>query len=308
MASLIELITQLREATGCGMMKCKEALVANNNDYEAAVDWLRKKGLSTAAKKSERVTTEGLVAVNIDNNKASIIEVNSETDFVARNEKFQDFVVKVSKAALNVANSDNYVEDLKAQVIDGKKIGDELVDKIATIGENLQIRRGKTITLNGNGAIVSYVHSAIAPNLGKIAVLLALKSDANKEKLNELGKQICMHIAASKPEFISREDVPADRLQREKDICAEQSKASGKPANIIEKMVEGRIRKFYEEICLLEQSFIMDPDKKVSEIIKSFEKENNCKVEVQEYELYVLGSGLQKKEENFAEEVASMTK
>ena len=304
--SNIQLITKLREATGCGMMKCKEALEANNYDYEAAVDWLRKKGLSTAAKKSERVTTEGLVAININGNTASIVEVNSETDFVARNEKFQNFVLDVSKAALNVKNSNNYVEDLKAQMIDGKKIGDELVDKIATIGENLQIRRGQTIKLNGNGEIVSYIHSAIAPNLGKIGVLVALKSDASKDKLNELGKQICMHIAASKPEFLSREYVPSDRLQREREICMEQSKASGKPANIIEKMVEGRIDKFYKEICLMDQAFIMEPDKKVSDVIKSFEKETGCKIEVQEYVLFVLGSGIEKKETNFADEVASM--
>ena len=304
--SNIQLITKLREATGCGMMKCKEALETNNYDYEAAVDWLRKKGLSTAAKKSERVTTEGLVAININGNTASIVEVNSETDFVARNEKFQNFVLDVSKAALNVKNSDNYVEDLKAQMIDGKKIGDELVDKIATIGENLQIRRGQTIKLNGNGEIVSYIHCAIAPNLGKIGVLVALKSEASKDKLNELGKQICMHIAASKPEFLGREDVPADRLQREREICMEQSKASGKPANIIEKMVEGRIDKFYKEICLMDQAFIMEPDKKVSDVIKSFEKETGCKIEIQEYVLFVLGSGIEKKETNFADEVASM--
>lgn len=304
--SNIQLITKLREATGCGMMKCKEALEATNYDYEAAIDWLRKKGLSTAAKKSERVTTEGLVAININGNTASIVEVNSETDFVARNEKFQNFVLDVSKAALNVKNSDNYVEDLKAQTVNGKKIGDELVDKIATIGENLQIRRGQTITLDGNGEIVSYVHSAIAPNLGKIGVLVALKSDASKDKLDELGKQICMHIAASKPEFLSREDVPADRIQREREICMEQSKASGKPANIIEKMVEGRIDKFYKEICLMDQAFIMEPDKKVSDVIKSFEKETGCKIEVQEYVLFVLGSGIEKKDTNFADEVASM--
>lgn len=303
----LQLITKLREATGCGMMKCKEALETNNDNYEAALDWLRKKGLSTAAKKSERVTTEGLIAININNNKASIVEVNSETDFVARNEQFQNFVNKVAQSALNIKNSENYVEDLKSQIVDGKKIGDELVDKIAAIGENLQIRRGRTIALNGNGEIVSYIHSAIAPNLGKIGVLVALKSEANKEKLNELGKQICMHIAASKPEFICRDDVPTDRLQRERDICTEQSKASGKPANIIEKMVEGRIRKFYEEICLMDQAFIMEPDKKISDILKSFEKENGCKVEIQEYVLFVLGSGIEKKENNFAEEVASMT-
>lgn len=304
--SNIQLITKLREATGCGMMKCKEALEATNYDYEAAIDWLRKKGLSTAAKKSERVTTEGLVAININGNTASIVEVNSETDFVARNEKFQNFVLDVSKAALNVKNSDNYVEDLKAQTVNGKKIGDELVDKIATIGENLQIRRGQTITLDGNGEIVSYVHSAIAPNLGKIGVLVALKSDASRDKLDGLGKQICMHIAASKPEFLSREDVPADRIQREREICMEQSKASGKPANIIEKMVEGRIDKFYKEICLMDQAFIMEPDKKVSDVIKSFEKETGCKIEVQEYVLFVLGSGIEKKDTNFADEVASM--
>ena len=302
----IALIKKLREETGCGMADCNKALAACNDSYEEAVDWLRKKGLSSAAKKSARITTEGLVAINNNGKVATIVELNSETDFVARNDKFQELARHIAEAGLNT-NGD-FVEEVKNQVINGEKISDEITNKIAVIGENLQLRRGKKITLNGDGLIVSYVHSAIAPNLGKIGVLLALQSNANHDSLQELGKQIAMHIAASKPEFLNREQVPAERLEREKSVLMEQAKSSGKPQNIIEKMIEGRIKKFYEEICLLDQTFVMDNDKKISDVLKTFEKENNAKIEIQEYCLYVLGEGLEKKEDNFAEEVASMTK
>ena len=302
----ITLIKKLREETGCGMADCNKALTACNDSYEEAVDWLRKKGLSSAAKKSTRITTEGLIAINNNGKVATIAELNSETDFVARNDKFQELALHIVEAGLNT--KENFVDEVKEQTVGGVKISDEITNKIAVIGENLQLRRGKKITLNGDGLIVSYVHSAIAPNLGKIGVLVALQSNANHDALHEIGKQIAMHIAASKPEFLSREQVPAERLEREKSVLMEQAKSSGKPQNIIEKMIEGRINKFYEEICLLDQTFVMDNDKKVSDVLKTFEKENNTKVEIQEYCLYVLGEGLEKKEDNFAEEVASMTK
>lgn len=302
----IALIKKLREETGCGMADCNKALAECNDNFEEAVDWLRKKGLSSAAKKSTRITTEGLVAINNDGKVATIVEINSETDFVARNDKFQELALHIAEAGLKTNN--DFLEEVKEQTIGGEKIADEITNKIAVIGENLQLRRGKKITLNGDGLIVSYIHSAIAPNLGKIGVLVALKSSANHDSLQELGKEIAMHVAASKPEFLSREQVPTERLEREKSVLMEQAKSSGKPQNIIEKMIEGRIKKFYEEICLLDQTFVMDTDKTVSDVLKTFEKENNTKVEIQEYCLYILGEGLEKKEDNFAEEVASMTK
>lgn len=303
----ITLIKKLREETGCGMADCNKALAACNDNYDEAVDWLRKKGLSSAAKKSARITTEGLISINNNEKIATIVELNSETDFVARNDKFQELALHIAEAGLNT-KTDNFVEEVKELSINGEKIADELTNKIAVIGENLQLRRGRKITLNGDGLIVSYVHSAVAPNLGKIGVLVALNSTADKNALQELGKEIAMHIAASKPEFLNKEQVPAEKLEREKAVLIEQARSSGKPENIIEKMIDGRIKKFYEEICLLDQVFVMDNDKKVEDVLKTFEKENNTKVTIQEYCLYVLGEGLEKKEDNFAEEVASMTK
>lgn len=303
----ITLIKKLREETGCGMADCNKALAACNDNYDEAVDWLRKKGLSSAAKKSARITTEGLISINNDGKIATIVELNSETDFVARNDKFQELALHIAEAGLST-KTDDFVEEVKELSINGEKIADELTNKIAVIGENLQLRRGRKITLNGDGLIVSYIHSAVAPNLGKIGVLVALNSTADKNTLQELGKEIAIHIAASKPEFLNKEQVPAEKLEREKAVLIEQARSSGKPENIIEKMIEGRIKKFYEEICLLDQVFVMDNDKKVEDVLKTFEKENNTKVNIQEYCLYVLGEGLEKKEDNFAEEVASMTK
>ncbi|MBR2141007.1 MAG: elongation factor Ts [Rickettsiales bacterium] len=299
----LSLIKKLREETNCGIADCNKALAACNNNFEEAVDWLRKKGLSSAAKKSTRITTEGLIAIKNNGNSACMVELNSETDFVARNDKFQELALHIADAGLKVKNNDNFVEEVKGY----SNINEEITNKIAVIGENIQLRRGKTIAVDG-GVIVSYLHNVIAPNLGKIGVLLALKSNADINSLQEVGKQIAMHIAASKPEFLDRESVPAERLARERDVLIEQAKTSGKPQNIIDKMIEGRIKKFYEEICLLDQVFVMDNDKKVSDVLKTFEKENGTKVEIQEYCLYILGEGLEKKEDNFAEEVASMQK
>lgn len=304
----LSLIKKIREATGCGIADCNKALAECNNNYDDAVDWLRKKGLSSAAKKSSRATTEGLVGILIKDNKASIIEVNSETDFVAQNDKFQELVLHCLEAGINTKNSSSYIEDLKNQTVSGEKISDELTNKIAVIGENLQVRRGKTLELAENGAIVPYLHNAINSNLGKIGVLLVLKSTADKEKLNEFGKQIAMHIAATKPEYLNSSQVPTEVLEREKSVLMEQAKASGKPQNIVDKMMEGRIKKFYEENCLLDQNFVMDDKMKIIDVLKSFEKENGKPVEIQEYCIYVLGEGLEKKENDFAAEVASMTK
>ena len=304
-----DLIKKLRENTGCGMADCNKALKENNDDYEKAVEWLRKKGLSSAAKKSSRVTAEGVVGIDNDGKKASILEVNSETDFVARNEKFQDLVKNLLKISLNIKENDVYkfAETLKSSKCEkcNEVVSDIVANAVATIGENLQIRRGKTITVD-NGLIVSYVHTAIAPGLGKIGVLVALKSDASQDKLEELGKGIAMHIAATKPEFLTEADVPATKIDSEKEIARELAKKSGKPDNIVEKMVEGRVKKFYEENVLLNQVYIMDSNKKISDLLKDFEKETGKKVEIQEYVFFVLGEGIEKQTADFADEVASM--
>ncbi len=304
-----DLIKKLRENTGCGMADCNKALKENNDDYEKAVEWLRKKGLSSAAKKSSRVTAEGVVGIDNDGKKASILEVNSETDFVARNEKFQDLVKNLLKISLNIKENDVYkfAETLKSSKCEkcNEVVSDIVANAVATIGENLQIRRGKTITVD-NGLIVSYVHTAIAPGLGKIGVLVALKSDASQDKLEELGKGIAMHIAATKPEFLTEADVPATKIDSEKEIARELAKKSGKPDNIVEKMVEGRVKKYYEENVLLNQAYIMDGNKKISDLLKDFEKETGKKVEIQEYVFFVLGEGIEKQTADFADEVASM--
>lgn len=315
--SNLDLIKKLRENTGCGIADCSKALASCNDSYDEAIDWLRKKGLSSAAKKSSRSTTEGLIGVALDDSGklASIVEVNSETDFVARNDRFQELVTNTARVALGVSlkNKDEdenkaYVEAVLNQTLNDKKIADEFTDSIAAIGENLQLRRGRTIRLEGNGLIVPYLHNALGDHLGKIGVLVALKSDADTDILEDFGKKIAMHVAAMKPEFLDRTKVSTDRLEREKSIFMEQSKNSGKPQNIIEKMIDGRLKKFYEENCLLDQGFVMDDKVKISELLKSFEKETGKSVEIQDFALFILGEGLEKQVSDFASEVNSMVK
>ena len=299
------MVKELRETTGAGMLDCKKALVEANGDMEQAVDWLRKKGLASAAKKSSRVAAEGLVAVAVDGNKGAAVEVNSETDFVAKNEIFQEYVEDAAKVALH-CNGD--VEAMKAFVCpkcaDSKTFGERLTDMIAKIGENMNLRRAKVISVN-NGVVCSYVHNAVRNGLGKIGVLVALESTADKAKLEELGKHIAMHIAATAPIALNIAGVDPEAVEHEKSIFAEQAKASGKPANIIEKMVEGRIRKFYEEVVLEEQAFIMDPDKKIKDIVADAAKECGADIKLTDFVFFKLGDGLQKKEEDFAAEVAA---
>jgi elongation factor Ts len=293
----LALIKKLRETTGCGIADCNKALAENGDDFEKSVDWLRKKGLSSAAKKAGRVASEGVVAVAINGNKASIVEVNSETDFVARNEKFQEFVAKIAKEALNYGN-----DIVKFQA----DKDEELKSQIGVIGENINIRRIASLEVN-QGLVVSYIHNAIATNMGKIAVLVAFESKASAEKLEEIGKQIAMHIAAAKPEALSIDAVDPSKLSRETDILKEQARASGKPESIIEKMIEGRIRKYYEEVVLLEQLFVMDDKIKIKDLISNFAKENG-ETKLSAFNLFILGEGIEKKENDFAAEVASMTK
>ena len=294
------MVKELRETTGAGMLDCKKALVEANGDMETAVDWLRKKGLASAAKKSSRIAAEGLVAVCVDGNKGAAVEVNSETDFVAKNDIFQSYVEDAAKVALKV-NGD--VEAMKnATDAGGKTFGERLTDMVARIGENMNLRRAKVISVN-NGLICSYVHNAARAGLGKIGVLVALESTADKAKLADLGKHIAMHIAAAQPIALNIANVDPAAVEHEKSIFAEQAAASGKPANIIEKMVEGRIRKFYEEVVLEEQNYIMDPDKKVKDVIAEAAKDCGADIKMTDYVFYKLGDGLQKKEEDFAAEV-----
>ena len=301
----LNLIKKLREATGCGISDCNKALLECADDFEKSVDWLRKKGLSSAVKKSGRVTSEGAVAVFIDGLKASIVEVNSETDFVARNQKFQDFVAIVAKSAIGFGND---VEKLKESNFPGlsHSFDTELKNQINVIGENINIRRISSASV-ANGAVVTYVHNAITTNMGKIAVLVALESGVDKEKLAELGKQIAMHIAAAKPEALAIDLVDPSRLQREIEVLKEQARTSGKPESIIEKMIEGRIRKYYEEVVLLEQVFVMDDKLKIKDLIAKFSKENS-ETKIKDFKLFILGEGIEKKESDFAKEVAEMTR
>ncbi len=297
------MVKELRETTSAGMLDCKKALTETNGDMEQAIDWLRKKGLASAAKKASRIAAEGLVAVAVDGNKGAVVEVNSETDFVAKNEIFQEYVEDAAKVALM---NDGDVEKMKAFGCPkcGKSFGERLTDMIAKIGENMNLRRAQVLSVS-NGIVSSYIHNAARPNVGKIGVLVALESSADKAKLAELGKHIAMHVAASAPIALTIADVPASNVEHEKSIYAEQARASGKPENIIEKMIEGRVRKYYDEVVLEEQAYIMDPDKKVKQVVADAAKEFGTDVKLSGYVCFKLGEGLQKREEDFAAEVAA---
>ena len=297
------MVKELRETTSAGMLDCKKALTETDGDMEKAVDWLRKKGLASAAKKASRIAAEGLVAVAVEGNKGAVVEVNSETDFVAKNEIFQEYVQDAALVALMSSGEVCNMKTFQCPKVH-KSFEERLTDMIAKIGENMNLRRAKMIEVS-DGVIAAYVHNAVKPGLGKIGVLVALESKGDKEKLAELGKHIAMHIAASNPLFQDIASVDPAAVEHEKSIFAEQAKASGKPENIIEKMVEGRVRKYYEEVVLEEQAYIMDPDKKVKEIIADAEKELGAPIKMTGYACFKLGDGLQKKEEDFAAEVAA---
>lgn len=296
-------VKELREKTGAGMMDCKKALVECQGDIEAGVDWLRKKGLSQAAKKAGRVAAEGLVAVAVAGKKAAVVELNSETDFVARNDKFQVLAQNIAKLALNTGND---VEKLKqvAYPGTGRNVMDEIAEHIAVIGENMSLRRAAVIEVQ-QGVVVSYVHNAVVEGLGKIGVLVGLESTGNTEKLQAFGKQIAMHIAAANPVSLTTSEVDPALVKREREIFSEQAKASGKPDSIIEKMVEGRIRKFYEEVVLLEQVFVMDNKTKISDVVANTAKEIGAPVQLTGFVCFRLGEGIEKQESDFAAEVAA---
>ena len=296
-------VKALRDRTGAGMMDCKKALVACEGDVEKAIDWLRKKGLSAAAKKSGRVAAEGLVGLYVDGRKGTVLEVNAETDFVARNDLFQKYVSTVVEIA---SKHDADLDSLKNLDYPetGRSVSEELTNLIATIGENMGLRRVSHLSVN-DGVIASYVHNKIADNLGKIGILVGLESSADKSKLLELGKKIAMHIAAASPKSVNISDLDSEIVARERDVVTEQAKNSGKKEEFIPKIVEGRLSKFYGEVVLMEQVFVMDGTSKVKDVIAQAEKDLGAPIKIVGFKKFVLGEGIEKQAVDFAAEVAA---
>ncbi|RST31074.1 elongation factor Ts [Sphingomonas ginkgonis] len=295
-------VKELRERTGAGMMDCKKALAENNGEMEASIDWLRAKGLAAAAKKAGRTAAEGLVGVAVEGTRGAVVEVNSETDFVAKNEQFQAFVRDVASLALQ-ANGD--VEALSnAAYPGGGTVAEKLTANIATIGENQSLRRTAVLDVS-QGAVVSYVHNAVVPGLGKIGVLVALESAAPAEALNGLGKQLAMHIAAANPQALNADDLDPALIDRERAIAQEKANESGKPANIVEKMVEGSMAKFRKENALVSQLFVMDNKTPVADVVAAAGKEAGAPVTLKAFVRFQLGEGIAKEQSDFAAEVAA---
>ncbi len=297
------MVKELREKTGAGMMDCKGALTETNGDMEAAIDWLRTKGLAKAAKKAGRVAAEGLVGVAADGRKAAVVEVNSETDFVARNEAFQALVRDVAQTALGT-DGDRDALAAAAYPGAGKTVEEQISELIGTIGENMTLRRSAVVSVS-EGVVSSYVHSAVGDGIGKIGVLVGLQSAADADKLAALGKQIAMHVAATNPLALSAEDIDPAVVERERAVYVEQARESGTPDNIIEKMVEGRIRKFYEESTLLKQAFVINPDLTVEKAIEAAAAELGSPITLTQFVRFGLGEGIEKEETDFAAEVAA---
>ena len=294
-------VKELRERTGAGMMDCKKALAETQGEMEAAIDWLRTKGLAAAAKKAGRTAAEGLVGVAVTGTKGAVVEVNSETDFVAKNEQFQAFVGDVAKLALTSGD----VEALKAAAYPGGgTVEEKLTENIATIGENQSLRRTAVLEVS-EGAVVSYVHNQVAPGMGKIGVLVALEGSAPADQLQALGKQLAMHIAAANPLALNADELDAEMIERERGIAMEKAKESGKPANIVEKMVEGAIAKFKKESALLSQLFVMDNKTPVADVVAGAAKDSGGTLALKGFKRFQLGEGIEKKESDFAAEVAA---
>lgn len=298
------LVKELREKTGVGMMDCKKALTENNGDMEAAVDWLRKKGLSKAAKKADRVAAEGLVGAKSTRTAGAVVEINSETDFVARNEQFQGMVAQITDLALK-ANGDLDAL-LAAQIGDkGMAVEDYVKEMVATIGENMTVRRTAALSV-GDGVVAAYVHNKSTDGMGKIGVLVALESTGDKEKLADFGRQLAMHVAAANPLALKPEELDSTVIDRERAIYTEQAKASGKPPEIVEKMVEGRLRKeFFQQVVLLQQTFVIDGKATVEQAVKAAEKTVGAPIALSGFVRFALGDGVEKEEGDFAAEVAA---
>ncbi len=300
------MVKELREKSGAGMMDCKKALEETNGDMEAAIDWLRAKGISKADKKAGRTAAEGLIGIASGDTEAVVVEVNSETDFVARNDAFQALVRDIAQTALS---TDGSVEAVSAATVtsSGKSVTDTVKDAVGHIGENLTFRRSAKLSVEA-GVVATYIHNAVADNLGKLGVLVALKSTGNTEALQAIGRQVAMHVAATAPLALNKDSVDQAVADRERNVFIEQARESGKPDNIIEKMVEGRMRKFYEEVALLSQAFVINPDQTVGEAVKAAEAEVGAPIEVTGFVRLALGEGVEKEESDFAAEVAAAAK
>ncbi|RCS24345.1 elongation factor Ts [Phyllobacterium salinisoli] len=299
-------VKELRELSGAGMMDCKTALAETNGDMDAAIDWLRKKGISKADKKAGRTAAEGLVGVASSGTKAVVVEVNSETDFVARNDAFQEIVRNVATAALG---TDGTTEAVAVATYPGssKTVTDTIKDAVATIGENLSFRRSAALTV-GNGVVATYVHNGVSDGLGKMGVLVAIETTGNADAAQAFGRQVAMHVAATNPLALTPAEIDPAAVEREKAIFADQARQSGKPENIIEKMVEGRLRKFYEEVVLLSQAFVINPDLTVEAALKDAEKTIGAPAKITGFVRFALGEGIEKEESDFAAEVAAAVK
>lgn len=308
MAISMEQVKELREKSGAGMSDCKKALEASDGNVNDAVDWLRTKGLASAAKKAGRVAAEGLVGVVSSGTQGCMVELNAETDFVARNEQFQQLVSNVAQTAVATDFSD--VEDIKnaplksSTLESSQTVQDTISATIATIGENMTLRRAVKLSVT-HGFVASYVHNAVVPNLGKIGVLVALESEAAPEVLQKLGKQLAMHIAANRPEALTQAEIDPANIERERAVLTEQATASGKPAEMIEKMVEGRLRKYFEDVVLLEQTFVVDGERKISKVVEDAAKECGSPIQLAGFARYQLGEGIEKETLDFAAEVAA---
>jgi elongation factor Ts len=299
-----QMVKELRERTGAGMMDCKAALQETGGEMEHAVDLLRKKGLAKAAKKAGRVAAEGLIGLAVEGQKGVVVEVNSETDFVARNGLFQGLVKMIANIALTVGPS---VEKIKAARVGSMTTADAIADTIAKIGENMSLRRASGLSV-GNGVIASYVHNAVDEGLGKIGVIVALESAGKSDELKRFGRMVAMHVAASNPQAIDPSGLDPDAVRREKEVLADKYKAQGKPANVIDKIVESGLKTFYKEVCLLDQAFIHEPDKSVSQAIKEAEGRVGAPIKIGGFVRYALGEGIERPDSDFGGEVAALVK
>ena len=297
------MVKELREKSGAGMMDCKKALVETNGNMEDAIDWLRKQGLSAVAKKSSRVTAEGLIGISINGVQGAMVEINSETDFVARNELFQNFVKKCSNLVLTHKSD---IDALKALPFPdtGRSVDQELSNNIATIGENMNIRRVEYLEVS-EGVLVSYIHNKITEDLGKLGVIVAIESHAKQSQLLDVGKQIAMHIAATSPKSLNIEDLDSDLVNREREVLIDQAMSSGKPKEIAEKMVQGRLQKFFQEVVLNEQTSVIDGETKIKDIIKNLSNDLGTNVQIKDFKILKLGEGIEVAENDFAAEVAA---
>ena len=298
------MVKDLRERTGAGMMDCKAALQETNGDMEQGVDLLRKKGLAKAAKKAGRIAAEGLIGLAVEGPKGVLVEVNSETDFVARNDLFQGLVKMIADVALTVGTD---MEKIKAAKVGPITIADAIADTIAKIGENMTLRRASQLSV-GTGVIASYVHNSVEEGLGKIGVLVALESTGKADELKRFGRMVAMHVAASNPQAIDSSGLDPEVVRREKDVLADKYKAQGKPANVVEKIVESGLKTFFKEVCLLDQAYIHEPDKSVSQAIKEAEGKAGGPIKVTGFVRYALGEGIDRPENDFGGEVAALVK